>query len=100
MRAIDLSGDYDVDLVPNILWCSCTTLIRNPLPILKRRMRFKLLTLLRAGCDPNHLDKYDLSPSDDAQKHGIWPKWTWALLNSGYTYNDDTERWVQSSPSA
>jgi len=100
MRAIDLSGGYDVDLVPNILDCGCTTLIRNPIPILKRRMRFKLLTLLRAGCDPNHLDEDGQSPSDDVRKHNIWPEWTWALLKSGYVYNDDPERWVKSSTSA
>jgi len=100
MRAIDLSGDYDVDLVPTILDCGCTTLIRNPIPILKRRTRFKSLTLLRAGCDSNHLDEYGQSPFDDARYHNIWPEWTWALLKSGYVYNDDPERWVKSSASA
>lgn len=100
MRVIDLSGDYDVDLVPTVVGCGCTTLIRNPIPILKRRAKFKLLTLLRAGCDPNHIDKHDQSSSDDARYHNLWPEWTWALLNSGYAYDDDTERWVKSSISA
>ena len=31
-------------------------IIRKPLLVLKTRLRFKLLTLLRAGCDPNLLD--------------------------------------------
>lgn len=100
VQAIDLSGDYNVDFVSTTLFCRCTTLIRNPIPILKRRLRFRLLTLLRAGCDPNHLDRDGRSPSDDARKHGSWPEWTWALLESGYAYNDDTERWVKGSTSA
>lgn len=70
-------------------------IIRKPLPILKTRLRFKLLTLLRAGCDPNVLDKYGDSPSDDAGYHGLWPEWTWALLNAGYVLDEASDRWVK-----
>ena len=68
-------------------------IVREPLPILKTRLRFKLLTLLRAGCDPNLLDKYGNSPSDEARYHGLWPEWTWALLNAGYVLDKDSVRW-------
>ena len=49
-------------------------IIRDPLPVLKTRLRFKLLTLLRAGCDPNVLDNKRNSPSDYARFHGLWPE--------------------------
>ncbi len=58
-------------------------------------LRFKLLTLLRAGCDPNLLDKDGASPSDDARKKGVWPEWTWALLNAGYVFDEDSNRWMR-----
>ena len=70
-------------------------IIRKPLPIVKTRLRFKLLTLLRAGCDPNLLDHDGNSPSDDAEYHGLWPEWTWALLNAGYVFEEDSDRWVK-----
>ena len=70
-------------------------IFRKPLPILKTRLRFKLLTLLRAGCDPNLLDNQGFSPSDDARYHGLWPEWTWALLNAGYVLEEDSDRWVK-----
>ncbi len=70
-------------------------MIRKPLPILKTRLRFKLLTLLRAGCDPNLLDNNGNSPSDDARYHGLWPEWTWALQNAGYVFDEDSDRWVK-----
>ena len=70
-------------------------IVREPLPILKTRLRFKLLTLLIAGCDPNLLAKYGDSPSDDARYHGLWPEWTWALLNAGYVLDKDSDRWVK-----
>ena len=72
-------------------------IIRNPLPILKTRLRFKLLTLLRAGCDPNVVDDDGSSPSDDARYHGLWPEWTWALLNAGYVFDEGSNRWVKRS---
>ena len=70
-------------------------IIRKPLSVLKTRLRFKLLTLLRAGCDPNVFDKYGHSLSDDARYHGLWPEWTWALLNAGYVFDEDSDRWVK-----
>ena len=70
-------------------------IIRKPLPILKTRLRFKLFTLLRAGCDPNLLDNIGNSPSDDARCHGLWPEWTWALLNAAYLFDEDSNRWVK-----
>lgn len=70
-------------------------IIRKPLLILKTRLRFKLLTLLRAGCNPNLLDDDGSSPSDDAEYHGLWPEWTWALLNVGYVVDENSNRWVK-----
>ena len=70
-------------------------LIRDPLPILRTRLRFKLLTLLKAGCDPNLLDNYGYSPSDFAEYCGVWPEWTRALLNAGYVFDEDSDRWVK-----
>lgn len=72
-----------------------TKRIRDPLPILKTRLRFKLLTLLRAGCEPNLVDNNGKSPSDDARSHGLWPEWTWALLNAGYVFDEGSDRWVK-----
>ena len=71
-------------------------IIRDPLPILKTRLRFKLLTLLRAGCDPNALDNKGNSPSDDARYHGLWPEWTWALLNAGYGFDKHSNLWMKN----
>ena len=70
-------------------------MFRKPLPILKTRLRFKLLTLLRAGCDPNLLNNQGCSPSDDARYHGLWPEWTWALLNAEYVFDEDSNHWVK-----
>ena len=69
------------------------SLIRNPIKVLKVRLMFKLLTLLRAGCDPNVLDKAGLPPSHYARRDGLWPQWYWALVNSGYTLDAKTDRW-------
>ena len=68
---------------------------RKPLPILKTRLRFKLLTLLKAGCDPNVLDSKGRSPGDYARYRGLWPEWTWALLNAGYVFDEESNRWVR-----
>ena len=76
-------------------WHGHATMIRKPLLVLKTRLRFKLLTLLRAGCDPNLLDNKGNSPSDNASYHGLWPEWTWALLNAGYIFDEDSDRWVK-----
>lgn len=71
-------------------------MIRNPIQVLKKRTRFKLLTLLQLGCDPNVVDYEGLSPSDYAMEEGLWPQWRWALLNAGYTY-DTQNGWVKSA---
>lgn len=70
---------------------------RHIIPMLKRRMRFKVLTLLQAGCDPNHLDNNGESPSAFAQREGILPEWTWALQKSGYDYDRDRDLWERTT---
>ena len=69
------------------------TRIQNPIRVLKKRLMFKLLTVLKAGCDPNCVDNAGLSPSDYARRDGLWAQWFWALENSGYAYNVRTDRW-------
>lgn len=61
----------------------------------KARVRLKLLALLNAGCCPNVVDSKGRSPSDCAKAEGLWPQWEWALTNSGYQYNEDTNTWVR-----
>ena len=70
--------------------------IRHPIKVLKTRLRFKLLTLLRANCDPNVLDKAGASPSDYARRDGLWPQWYWALKNTGFSYDPGSDRWVRT----
>lgn len=72
-------------------------IIPDPLPVLKTRLRFKLLTLLRAGCDPNVLDDKGNSPSDCARSQRLWPEWTWALQNSCYDFDEDSNCCVRRS---
>ncbi|CAD6593156.1 MAG: hypothetical protein ASARMPREDX12_006868 [Alectoria sarmentosa] len=67
--------------------------IRHPIKVLKTRLRFKLLTLLRANCDPNVLDNAGASPSDYARRDGLWPQWHWALKNTGFSYEPGSDRW-------
>ncbi|KAL8777055.1 MAG: hypothetical protein Q9213_008027 [Squamulea squamosa] len=69
-------------------------------PMLKRRMRSKVLLLLQAGCDPNHLDDNGESPSGFAQREGIWDEWTWALRQSGYIYDNVRDIWKKTTVSA
>ena len=89
------SNDYVID------WITCkdrfgeTHWIQNPSQVLKKRMRFKLLTLLEAGCDPNVLDNEGEPPSDYARRKNLWPQWTWALLNAGYIYDVVKDSWVR-----
>lgn len=71
-------------------------MIRKPMQVLKKRTRFKLLTLLQLGCDPNVVDHNGLSPSDYAMRDGLWVQWRWALLNAGYTH-DGESGWVKST---
>jgi hypothetical protein len=63
----------------------------------KSRSRLKLLALLKAGCSPNLLDSAGFSPSDYARAEGLWPQWEWALLNSGFQYNELTNLWERES---
>lgn len=62
-------------------------MIKHQMQVHKKRTRFKLLTLLQAGCDPNVVDNNGESPSDYAMRDGLWPQWSWALLNAGYIYH-------------
>lgn len=73
--------------------------IKHPIKVLKTRLRFKLLTLLRANCDPNVRDKDRASPSDYARRDRLWPQWYWALKNAGFSYQPESDRWVRASVS-
>jgi hypothetical protein len=70
-------------------------LIQDPMFVLSKRTRVKLLTLLKAGCDPNSLDHAGSSPSDEAKDCGLWSEWTWALRKAGYVYDVIGDCWVQ-----
>ena len=59
-------------------------IIRNPIMVLKLRLRYMLLILLEAGCDPNGLDDEGKSPNDYAQRDDLLPQWAWALRRAGY----------------
>ena len=70
--------------------------IRHPVQVLKMRLRFKLLTLLEAGCDPNVFDKSGATPSHYAERDGLWPQWTWALGEAGYECIAGGYRWKKT----
>ena len=74
-------------------YAGVTHKIRNPIQILKMRLRFKLLTLLKAGCNPNVFDKAGKTPSDYAKRDGTWPQWTWALREAGYESVGGHDHW-------
>ena len=59
-------------------------IIRNPIRVLKFRLRYMLLLLLEAGCDPNTLDDKGESPNDYAERYNLLPQWEWALRKAGY----------------
>ncbi len=59
-------------------------IIRNPIRVLKLRLRYMLLMLLEAGCDPDGLDDKGKSPNDYAQRDDLLPQWEWALRRAGY----------------
>jgi hypothetical protein len=61
----------------------------------KTRVRFKILTFLEAGCDPNLVDKLGRSPSDYALWRGLLSQWEWALTQAGYIYDEDKKLWVK-----
>lgn len=69
--------------------------IRHPIQVLKMRMRFRLLTLMNANCDPNAFDKAGATPSDYARRDGLWPQWSWALIKAGFEYNVRGDCWVR-----
>ena len=69
--------------------------IKNPMNVLKTRLKHKLLALLQADCDPNVLDNAGASPSDYARRDGLWPQWSWALEQSGHIYDARNDRWVR-----
>ncbi len=69
--------------------------IRDPKQVFRKRIRFKLLFLLKAGCDPNVLDNEGKSPSDYARRDCLWPQWKWALHNAGYIYDAFKDGWVR-----
>ena len=71
--------------------------IQNPIQVLKTRVRFKLLTLLSLGCDPNVLDHEGQSPSDIARRDGLWIQWSWALMKTGYIHDTESDLWIKSS---
>ena len=86
----DDDGDYVycADEEGNYSW------IRNPVHVLKNRVKTKLKILLEAGCDPNDFDDHGKSPSDYA-RDGLWPQWLWALETTGYVYDGENDRWVK-----
>ena len=73
--------------------------IRHPIHILKMRVRFKLLTLLKAGCNPNVFDKAGETPSAYAKRDGLWPQWTWALREAGYESVGGHDHWKMANHS-
>ena len=91
------SDDYVIDWILCEDWEKKKCWIRHPKQVLKKRLRFKLFTLLNAGCDPNVLDNEGRSPSDHAKQEGLWPQWRWALLKSGYIYNETNTSWVRGA---
>ena len=85
------ANEYDIDYI----FCG-GDMIRDPVQVLKKRTRFKLLTLLQLGCCPNVVDHKGRSPSDYAMRDGLWPQWCWALLNAGYVHHEQNG-WVKSA---
>lgn len=84
----DNDSVYCADEEGNYSW------IRNPVHVLKDRVKTKLRILLEAGCDPNEFDHHGKSPSDYASD-GLWPQWLWALETTGYVYDGENDRWVK-----
>ena len=79
---------YCADEEGNYSW------IRNPVHVLKNRVKTKLKILLEAGCDPNDFDDHGKSPNDYADD-GLWPQWLWALETTGYVYDGENGLWVK-----
>lgn len=73
--------------------------IRNPIHVLKDRVKTKLKILLEAGCDPNDFD-YDGNSTNDYARRGLWPQWLWALEKTGYVFDEEHDRWIKRTDSA
>ena len=88
------------DVLPDFIRCKdydgVEHLIRHPVKVLKAHLRLVLLTLLRAGCDPNVLDDRGNPPSFYAEENMLWPEWSWALQHAAYTYDMTKDQWVQA----
>ena len=69
--------------------------MRNPIQVLKERSKFKVLVLLKAGCDPNLPDKAGESPSRYAERNGLFSQWKWALMKNGYMLDEKSGEWVK-----
>ena len=73
--------------------------IRNPIHVIKDRVRVKLKILLEAGCDPNEVD-YNGESANDYARRGLWPQWLWALSRTGYVFDEEQNRWTKWFDSA
>ena len=73
--------------------------IRNPIHVLKDRVKIKLKILLEAGCDPNEQDNDEMSTNEYARR-GLWSQWRWALGMTGYVLDEEQDRWVKRIGSA
>ena len=69
--------------------------MRNPVQVLRERSKFKLLALLRAGCDPNLTDKAGETPHKYAERNGLFSQWKWALIRNGYMLDEKSGQWVR-----
>ena len=100
---VDDSSAADVptteDDMPEYIFCrdfeGVQRLIRSPIRVLKTRLRYLLLLLLEAGCDPNTFDDEGASPSDYARRDHLLPQWRWALQRAGYKYDEGSGRWAK-----
>ena len=69
--------------------------MQNPVQVLKERSKFKILVLLRAGCDPNLTDKAGETPHQYAERNGLFSQWKWALMRNGYMLDEKSGQWVR-----
>ena len=90
-----VKDDYTIEHVISVDEFGVEEMIQHPMKVLKKRLRFKLLFLLNAGCDPNVLNHAGESPSEYARQDGLWPQWSWALKNTGYVYDAESGRYVR-----
>ena len=69
--------------------------MQNPVEVLKERSKFKILVLLKAGCDPNLTDKAGEPPHRYAERNGLFSQWKWALNRNGYMLDEKSGQWVR-----